>query len=71
MTRISMKEAMVISVATSTAAFFAWLYYSTSNGFYVWVTFPPLSYVVMAIISMVSTFTFCFWRHNRKIGPVD
>ena len=69
MGRISMKEAMLIGVATSTAAFLAWLYYGVSNGFYAWLTFPPLSCVAMAIISMVSTFALCYWWHKRRIGP--
>ncbi len=69
MSRISMKEAMLTGAATSTAACVAWLFYSTSNGFYDWLVFPPPACVAMAAISMVATFTLCYWWHNRKIGP--
>ena len=71
MSRISKKEAMLTGVAASTAAFFTWLYYSTSNGFYDWLVFPPAACVVMAAISMVATFTLCYWRHSRKIDSTD
>ena len=71
MPRISVKESMLTGAATSTAAFFAWLFYSTSNGFYAWLVFPPAACVAMAAISMVATFTLCYWRHSRKIGPAD
>lgn len=71
MSRISTKEAMLTGAATSAAAFFAWLFYSRSNGFYGWLVFPPAACVAMAAISMVATFILCYWLHNRKIGPAD
>lgn len=71
MSRITMKEAMLTGVATSAAAFFAWLFYSNSNGFYAWLVFPPAACVAMAAISMIATFAMCYWLHNRKISPAD
>lgn len=71
MSRISMTEAMVVGALTSTAVSLGWFYYSVSNGFYAWVTFPTFPCVAVAIISIVCTFVLCYWWHNRKISPVD
>lgn len=71
MTRISTKEAMFTGAVTSTAAFFACLFYSESKGYFDWLVFPPAACVAMAAISMAATFTLCYWRHTRKINPPE
>lgn len=71
MPRISTKEAMLAGAATGTVAFLAWLFYSWPRGYFVWLVFPTVACVAMAAISMVFTFTLCYWQHNRKISPPD
>ena len=67
---VRLHSAQVVQFSSALDTFFAWLFYSWPKGYFVWLTFPPAACVAMAAISMVATFTLCYWWQDRQISPL-